>query len=136
MLTLFNLDFHLINNDFTKYKAQNNNGFVYIVFLSNSQCKIGMTNNFKQRYKTLERTFAYMQASPTSIYISEEHQGYCINEKLLHDIYLKYRIDGTELFNINIDLIKKIKSEIILQKEYSQIYQKIYIGNKIGRAHV
>jgi hypothetical protein len=129
MLTLFNLDFHLINNDLTKYKAQNNNGFVYIIFLSNSQYKIGMTNNFKSRYKSLQRTFAYMQAKPTSIYISEEHKGYCINEKLLHDIYSKYRIDGTELFKINIDFIGKIKSEMILQKEYNQIHQKIYIGN-------
>jgi hypothetical protein len=127
--SLYNLNFYLIQNNFEKYKAQNNNGFVYLIFLSNSQCKIGMTNNFKQRYKALERTFAYMQAKPTSIYISEEHQGYCINEKLLHDIYSKYRIDGTELFNVNIDFIGKIKSEMILQKEYSQIHQKIYIGN-------
>lgn len=127
--TTFNLhgiNFHLIQKDFLYYKSKNKNGFVYLIFLSNSQCKIGITNNFKQRYKSLERVFAYMQVKPIAIYISEEHSGYHINEKLLHDLYKNYRVDSTELFNAEIGVIRKLQTNVKLQKEYNETQQRIY----------
>lgn len=136
--TSFNLhgiNFHLIQDDFLHYKTKNKNGFVYLIFLSNSQCKIGITNNFKQRYKQLERTFAYMQAKPIAIYISEEHAGYHINEKLLHDLYQNYRIYGTELFNADFCIISKLKTNIKLQTEYNETQEVIYGGRGVIRIH-
>jgi hypothetical protein len=121
--------------DDNKYLPITNNGFLYIVkYKKDDIVKIGITNNFKKRYKSLKKTSYYMQNDIDFILLSNWHKDYKENEKILHKQFSKFRIIHTELFKINyIEIIKYIndvfnnsntetlKNNIIVENDKSKI---------------
>ena len=94
------------NIDFYKqYKKHTN--CLYILFYSNGYVKVGKTQNFFQRFKSLlQNVRLYHNDDIIKIFVSEAHAEYHCNEKILHNFLSKfqlYRFSGnkSELFNIS-----------------------------------
>lgn len=76
-------------------------GYVYALEWGNT-VKIGQTINFKERLTALKCTARYANAKIGKIAISIPHSNYIENEKRLHKIYNRQRIENTELFKTNL----------------------------------
>jgi len=94
------------NIDFYKqYKKHTN--CLYILFYSNGYVKIGKTQNFFQRFKSLlQNARLYHNDDIVKIFVSEPHTEYHSNEKILHNLLSKFQVysfsgNKSELFNIS-----------------------------------
>nr|DAW77786.1 MAG TPA: hypothetical protein [Caudoviricetes sp.] len=88
-------------------------GFFYILEWDN-YIKIGCTSNPYQRIITLKhQAEKYGNVIIGRYVLSVPHTNYQENEKLLHKKFDSYRIKGTELFSLNLDIVvKNIPNEI------------------------
>ncbi len=96
--------------------------------------KIGKTGNdqFENRMRFLESN-GYANITGLKREFAIEVDGYDEKEKLIHDIFSKSRIVGTELFALDIEVAKSLLSSLdgkqIYPKDKRSI-QRIYRRNK------
>lgn len=97
-------------------------GFFYILEWDN-YIKIGCTKNPYQRIITLKhQAEKYGNVIIGRYVLSVPHTNYQENEKLLHKTFDSYRINGTELFSLNMDIAtKNIPNEIKFLDESDKI---------------
>lgn len=102
-------------------------GYVYALEYDN-KIKIGKTKNIFQRMKTI-KTYAEKYADiETGVFLySLPHVNYHENEKILHDYFKDYRIEGTELFNLSIldftKMVPKLNFDFDCQKIEKENFQ-------------
>lgn len=98
-------------------------GFVYIVEFGD-KTKIGCTNNPSRRIGQLKATAAYGGLGLGRIALTPEHTNYREIESLLHHYFAKYRVEGTELFNLGFDEILASLPELPLKDESLRLNEK------------
>ena len=97
-------------------------GIIYLMStVVSGLVKIGKTRNeqFENRMKFLENN-GYANITGLKREFAIEVDGYDDKEKLLHDIFSKSRIEGTELFALDIEIAKSLLSSL----DGKQIYPK------------
>ena len=97
-------------------------GIIYLMStVVSGLIKIGKTGNdqFKNRMRFLESN-GYANITGLKREFAIEVDGYDDKEKLLHDIFSKSRIVGTELFALDIEIAKSLLSSL----DGKQIYPK------------
>lgn len=115
------------NIDFYKqYKKHKN--CLYILFYSNGYVKIGKTQNFFQRFKSLlQNARLYHNDDIIKIFVSESHPEYHLNEKILHNLLSKFQVysfsgNKSELFDISEkDIINCGQNSNILESKCNKI---------------
>ena len=93
--------------------------------------KIGKTdvNNFKNRMYALER-HGYANVTGLSREFAIELDDYDEKERLLHEIFSKSRVPNTELFALDVDLVKQLLSSFEGVQVYPEIETKEEVYNK------
>ena len=97
-------------------------GIIYLMStVVSGLVKIGKTGNdqFENRMKFLEKN-GYANITGLKREFAIEVDGYDDKEKLIHDIFSKSRIEGTELFALDIEIAKSLLSSL----DGKQIYPK------------
>lgn len=97
-------------------------GIIYLMStVVSGLVKIGKTRNdqFENRMNFLENN-GYANITGLKREFAIEVDGYDDKEKLLHDIFSKSRIEGTELFALDIEIAKSLLSSL----DGKQIYPK------------
>ena len=78
-------------------------GYFYLLEFGN-RIKIGCSKNPYQRYMTLKKEAEdYGNTKLGRIAISRPHTNYSQNETLLHKVFFEKRVNGTELFDLDLD---------------------------------
>ena len=97
-------------------------GIIYLMTtVVSGLIKIGKTGNdqFENRMRSLESN-GYANITGLKREFAIEVDGYDEKEKLIHDIFSKSRIVGTELFALDIEVAKSLLSSL----DGKQIYPK------------
>ena len=104
-------------------------GIVYLMTtVVSGQIKIGKTGNeqFENRMKFLESN-GYANITGLKREFAIEVDGYDEKDKLIHDIFSKSRIAGTELFALDIEVAKSLLSSLDGKQIYSKDKSKIEV---------
>ena len=106
-------------------------GFVYALEFGNF-VKIGCTRKPFERLNSLRRTIVnYAQKDMGRFALSCAHTNYCQNEKILHNIFQKYRVVSTELFMVDFDkAVEEMNNSIVLKDESKIMEEKSEITLK------
>jgi len=103
-------------------------GSVYILEYKNGKIKIGKSSNPVKRLKNLIRhsnVYSGKDYSIVKILVSEPHTNYNQNEKILHNFFKDFHLNG-EVFNISlnkaINLLHSLKIDFL--------DEKVRLGNK------
>lgn len=87
------------------------NNTLYIFYETQiKKTKIGISNNYKQRYKTFVSHSGYENLKVLFVY---QHDNNRDIEIFAHTMFYEYRIKGTEWFKISINKIKVIVDKIL-----------------------
>lgn len=88
-------------------------GLVYVMQWGDC-VKVGCSYSIYSRLTCLNQTARYGGKEVTRIAITPFHYNYYENEKAAHKLLDKYRVKGTELFNVSFDFAVKIVNSLIL----------------------
>ena len=101
--------------------------------------KIGKTgiDNFEQRMTYLENN-GYRRISVLTREFAIEVEDYDEKEKLLHELFSKSRVGNSELFSLDIDLVKQLMSsfegKVVYPKDESK--NEIFAHNYVDRCTI
>ena len=87
--------------------------------------KIGKTgiDNFEQRMTQLENN-GYRRIAVLTREFAIEVEDYDAKEKLLHELFSKSRVGNSELFSVDINLVKQLRSSLEGKVIYSKDEKK------------
>lgn len=99
-------------------------GIIYIMTTAVSGLvKIGRTDNFAERMRVLEAN-GYYNVVGLRRFFAIELEDYSDKENLLHDIFNKHQVGGSELFAVDQDLLQQLllsfKGKIIYPENIDQ----------------
>lgn len=98
-------------------------GFVYILEWGN-KTKIGCSTNPSNRINQLKATALYGGVNLGRIALTPGHTNYLEIESFLHRHYAEYRIEGTELFNLEFDEVLSSLPALPLKDESQILNEK------------
>lgn len=98
-------------------------GLVYVMQWGNC-VKVGCSSNIYSRLMSLNQTARYGGKEVTRIAITPFHYNYYENEKTAHKLLDRYRIKGTELFNVSFDFAVEIVNSLTLSDGKCEISRK------------
>jgi T5orf172 domain len=98
-------------------------GIIYVMTTAVSGLiKIGQTgtNNYKERMRNLEAN-GYYNVAYLKQYFAIEVDDFVDKEKLLHEVFTKHRVGSSELFALDVELLK----QLLLSFEGKVIYPEV-----------
>lgn len=104
------------------FENKNLGGYVYIIDFG-SMVKIGSSNNPKERISRITTYLKnYADINSFGFKISVKHVNFRENEFILHDVFSKYRVSGTELFNIKFDKAVSGLNKLVYDTNFEAAY--------------
>ena len=93
---------------FTKLLRRSILGYVYVILLSNNRIKVGSTSDVYNRISSLQSEYVnYRNLQMIGAYVSIAHNTYLDTEKHMHTILKRFRIKGSEEFQLPKDISTK-----------------------------